>query len=135
TGIRQRAPVGPGSNASLPAQAVAPRILPTYLTSFIGRERELAVLAVLLGSTRLLTLTGAGGAGKTRTAIEAAHGWAGGETRFVELAPLLDQALIPSAIAATFGIVEVTGEPLLETVVRSLQSRRVLLVLDNCEHL
>jgi len=108
--------------------------LPVQLTSFIGREQEVARLTKLLADARLVTLTGPGGAGKTRTAVEAARGWEVGEAVFVELAPIVDQTLIPSAIAVALGVAEVAGEPLLDAVVRSLRSRRVLLVLDNCEH-
>jgi predicted ATPase len=89
------------------------RDLPLQLTSFIGREREVAEVAALLGRARLVTVTGPGGAGKTRLAIEAARRCAAGETAFVELAPILDQALIPSAIADALGIAEVAGEALL----------------------
>jgi len=109
--------------------------LPVQLTSFIGREQEVARLTKLLADARLVTLTGPGGAGKTRTAVEAARGWEGGEAVFVELAPIVDQALIPNAIAVALGVAEVAREPLLDAIVRSLKSRRVLLVLDNCEHL
>ena len=114
---------------------MAPQGLPVQLTSFVGRERETAQLRRLLAEARLVTVTGPGGGGKTRIAIEAARDWGGDAARFVELAPLLDPALIPSAIAAVLGIAEVAGEPLLDTIVRALQSLRALLILDNCEHL
>src|ERR1700680_2209487 len=109
--------------------------LPVPLTSFVGREEEVAGLRRALVGARLVTGAGPGGAGKTRTAIEAARDWTGDEAVFVELAPIVDQALIPSAIADALGVIEGLGEPALETVVRALQSKRVLLVLDNCEHL
>jgi len=112
-----------------------PQGLPVHLTSFIGRDEEVAGLRRLLTGSRLATLTGPGGAGKTRLAIEAARASSGDAVVFVDLAPIGDQALIPCAIADALGLVELGGEPMLETVICSLQSRRVLLVLDNCEHL
>jgi predicted ATPase/DNA-binding NarL/FixJ family response regulator/DNA-binding XRE family transcriptional regulator len=124
-----------GFAAPVPARPSEPPNLPTYLARFIGREQELTDLAHLLAGARLVTVTGTGGAGKTRLAIEAARLWEGGEARLIELAPLLDAALIPSAIANALAIAEVAGEPLLETVIHALRSRRVLLILDNCEHL
>jgi len=111
------------------------RNLPAQLTSFIGRERELAAITALLAEKRLITLTGPGGAGKTRVATEAARRWLGGAACFVELAPLVDQALVPSAIATALGVVEIPDEPLLGTVERFLQSKHALLLMDNCEHL
>jgi predicted ATPase/DNA-binding NarL/FixJ family response regulator len=116
----------------------ARQTLPSHLTSFVGRERELAELERLAGTCRLLTLTGPGGCGKTRLALEFA-------TRLtptypdgisvVSLAPLADPSLVLSTIAETVGAREVTGEPLSETIVRAIGERRVLLVLDNFEHL
>ena len=92
----------------------------------------------LLGESRLLTLTGPGGVGKSRLAQEAAGGlldeypdgvW------LVELAPLADPALVPLAVAQVLGLREEPGRPLLATLTDYLQSRRLILVLDNCEHL
>ena len=126
---------------SAPPEPVAAQ-LPAPLSSFVGRERELAELATLLApfaaGPRLLTLTGPGGVGKTRLALEvAAHGpgrfpdWVG----LAELAPLADPALVPAAVAAALGIREQPGRPLQETLVQALRPRRLLLLLDNCEHL
>jgi predicted ATPase len=109
--------------------------LPRPLTSFIGREDEVADLTRRLSSTRLLTLTGPGGAGKTRLAIEAARRFDGGRVWFVDLSPIVDAALIPAAIATAAGIAEVAGETPLETLASTLSDARVLLLLDNCEHL
>jgi non-specific serine/threonine protein kinase len=92
----------------------------------------------LLSSTRLLTLTGSGGIGKTRLAIQAAKDliksykdgvW------WVELAPLLDQPLVPQAVAQALGVRECPGQPLTESVKNFLREKQLLLVLDNCEHL
>jgi non-specific serine/threonine protein kinase len=112
--------------------------LPVRLTSFVGREAEMAEITGLLANTRLLSLTGAGGSGKTRLAVETAFllieefpdgVW------LVELAPLSDPSLVVQAIAETFEVREQPNTPLLESVVGHLSYRRLLLVLDNCEHL
>ena len=112
--------------------------LPVALTSFVGREWELAEARRLLGATRLLTLTGAGGIGKTRLALKVAARllpdfpdgvW------LVEMAHLTEPGHAPRAVAAVLGIREQPDQPLLTTLVTTLGSRRLLLVLDNCEHL
>jgi len=110
------------------------------LSSFIGREQELQEVTRLLSGTRLLTLTGPGGVGKTRLAIEVARDVQSGKTfddgwSFASLAALADAALVPQEIAAALGIHEEAGRPILETLREALSSRRLLLVLDNCEHL
>ena len=107
-------------------------------TALIGRDEELVVVGRLLGqeSSRLVTLTGPGGVGKTRLALEAA---AEALDRYpdgvfvIELSSLTDAALVVPAIAATLGVRESTGEPLREALTRYLQERRLLLLLDNCE--
>ncbi len=112
--------------------------LPVQLTTFIGREREIEDIKRLLTRTRLLTLMGAGGAGKTRLAIQVAADlieqfqkgvW------LVELAPLVDPGLVVQAVASTFMVREVAGRSLLDMLVDYVQSKALLLVLDNCEHL
>jgi len=114
--------------------------LPAQRIRLIGRERDLvsAREALLSSEGRLLTLTGAGGCGKTRLALElaaqvapdVAHG-----VVLVELAALADPALVPQAIAAGLGVRELPHEPLRATLVRALAKLELLLVLDNCEHL
>ncbi len=104
--------------------------LPVALTSFVGRERELDEVAALLRSARLLTLTGVGGCGKTRLALEAARQRAGqfaDAVALVELASLTDGALVPQAIASTLGIREAPTQPLLATLGVVLKSRQLLL--------
>ncbi len=112
--------------------------LPIPLTSFVGREREMAGVRARMAGARLLTLTGPGGCGKTRLAVHVAADvldeypdgvW------FVEFAPLSDGALIPQAIAAALGLHPQSARSLLQTVAEYLQPRALLLVLDNCEHL
>ena len=112
--------------------------LPLQLSSFIGREREIAEVAKLLADQRLLTLTGPGGCGKTRLALEAArevvYGFEDG-TWWVRLAPLSEPDLVPRAVASALGVREAAGRPLDEVLVEHLKARKTLLVLDNCEHL
>jgi predicted ATPase/DNA-binding NarL/FixJ family response regulator len=108
------------------------------LSSFVGREKELAEVKRLLGETRLLTLTGSGGCGKTRLALAAAGELAEGfedGAWLVELAPLADPSLVVQAVAATLGVREQPGRSLTEMLSGYLGSKKLLLVLDNCEHL
>jgi predicted ATPase/DNA-binding SARP family transcriptional activator len=118
--------------------APAPAAPPRQLTSFVGRARELAEVAGLLQSAPLVTLTGPGGVGKTRLALEvagrAAGAWPDG-VGFVDLAPVGDPGLVPQAVAAALGLREMPGRSLLDTLAGALGPRRVLLLLDNCEHL
>jgi non-specific serine/threonine protein kinase len=115
-----------------------PHNLPLRLSTFIGRERELAQLKSLLWSSRLLTLTGFGGCGKTRLALKAAEhlldAFSDG-VWLVELAPVSDPDLVPQVVAATLGLHDATDRSLSDVLTAHLQSREVLLVLDNCEHL
>ncbi|MEV5207350.1 BTAD domain-containing putative transcriptional regulator [Micromonospora sp. NPDC053740] len=119
-----------------PAEAV----LPSQLTTFVGREEELKRVGDLLGERRLVTLTGPGGAGKTRLAIEAA-GRVDGEVRFVELAGLADGSDVPQAVLSALGLRDAglrapaeAGWQTTDRLVEALAERRLLLVLDNCEH-
>ena len=112
--------------------------LPVPLTSFVGCERELGTIKLLLVHKRLLTLTGAGGCGKTRLAIQVARdiveAYADG-VWFVDLAPLSNPALVSQAVATALGVRERQGQSVTKTVVDYLQSKELWLVLDNCEHL
>lgn len=112
--------------------------LPAPVSNFVGREREKADVRLLLASSRLLTLLGVGGAGKTRLALDVAAGelervadgvW------FVELASLADPALVPQAVAEALRVREIPGRPLVETLATSIGLQNILLILDNCEHL
>jgi non-specific serine/threonine protein kinase len=112
--------------------------LPVPITSFIGREKEVEEILKLLGKNRLVTLTGAGGMGKTRLAIESANKlvpkfrdgvW------WIELVGLNDASLVPQAVAKAVDVREVPNQSLIETLTESLQSKQILLVIDNCEHL
>jgi len=115
-----------------------PNNLPVQLTSFIGRENEIAEVKQELDEYRLVTLTGSGGTGKTRLSLQVAaellekfdHGvW------LVELAPLTDPELIPQTILSAIGIKEQPGKPPLELLKEYLHEKKILLLLDNCEHL
>src|SRR5215210_3834333 len=115
-----------------------PHNLPAARSSFVGREREREEVERELATTRLLTLTGVGGSGKTRLALEVARDlieaypdgvW------LVALAPLSEDALVPKAVAEALGVLERPAQPLTDTLAEVLRDRQLLLILDNCEHL
>ena len=123
----------------VPAAPRRPRHgLPVPLTSFVGREDELAALDKLLGRARLVTLTGPGGAGKTRLAVELATG---ADERFpdgvwlADLAGVTDAELVPSRVMEALGVRQTVDLPVIEALRYRLRSAELLLVLDNCEHL
>ena len=112
--------------------------LPVQVSSFIGRAGELEQTAAALGQARLVTLTGPGGVGKTRLALQAAAQAAprfGDGAWLCELAPVRDPALVDKAVAAVFSVTARAGQDTCEALVESLRAKRLLLVLDNCEHL
>jgi non-specific serine/threonine protein kinase len=131
--------------------------LPSQLTPFIGREKEMAEVKRLLANSRLVTLTGAGGCGKTRLSLQVAGNLVDDPSSFVlrqaqdaqdgsgrafadgvwlvELASLTDPALVPQAFASALNVREEAGRPLLDTLMNFLRDKSALLVLDNCEHL
>ena len=115
-----------------------PSNLPTELSSFIGRQRELDEIGGLLATTRLLTLTGPGGTGKTRLAIRTGarvgHRLRDG-VFFVDLAPLNDSALVGPTIARSLGLSDQAERPIVDLLKTHLEPRELLLVLDNFEHL
>ena len=119
------------------SEGVPEHNLPAQRTQFIGRERELAECARLLGDTRVLTLTGVGGCGKTRLAVELAQqllpSFPGG-VWFVDLAPVVDGSRVVEAVAAAMQIRESAGRDLAEALGDRIGGARVLLILDNCEH-
>jgi non-specific serine/threonine protein kinase len=127
----------PENPANFPELAV-PNNLPIQRTSFIGREEPLAEVRQLLGSSRLLTLTGTGGCGKTRLAIEVARHLGDNYPDgiwLVELAPLMDPALIGPTTVVAIGARQSPGKPIVQTLIEHLRAKQVCLVLDNCEHL
>ena len=123
---------------ALRSLASTPNNLPREVTSFVGREREIVEARRLLEGTRLLTLTGIGGSGKTRFAIRLAEMALASFTDgvyFVDLAPLAEVERVPLAVAATLGIREAPDKPVVETLCEFLGDQKTLLVFDNCEHL
>src|SRR5262249_22802784 len=112
--------------------------LPQNLTSFIGREREIKQIRRLLDAVPCVTLTGAGGVGKTRLALQTAaellEQFSDG-IFLVELGALRDERLVPQETGTALGLREEPGRALTETLIEHLRNKRLLLVLDNCEHL
>jgi predicted ATPase/class 3 adenylate cyclase/Tfp pilus assembly protein PilF len=115
-----------------------PNNLPIQLTRFVGREREMAEVRRALADARLLTLTGSGGAGKTRLSLQVAADviddfengvW------LVELAPLADPALVPQVVATILAVREEPGKTVLEALMGYVRDKQMLIILDNCEHL
>jgi non-specific serine/threonine protein kinase len=148
-GYRFVAPVQVVDGASAPAESVgttqtaapsAPRQhnLPTELTSFVGRARELSELPAILATARLLCLTGAGGVGKTRLALRLARDLNGrfrDGVWFADLAPLSLPELVPQTIAIALGLREGRQRPVRDVLIDTLRERDLLLILDTCEHL
>ncbi|MEV7394970.1 LuxR C-terminal-related transcriptional regulator [Streptomyces sp. NPDC091215] len=112
--------------------------LPEAFTTFVGRRHDIAEVRRVLGSARLLTLTGTGGVGKTRLALEVAatarKAFPDG-TWLVDLAPVRDASAVATTAAAAVGIVDLGDRPALDRLAERLAERRALIVLDNCEHL
>ncbi len=121
--------------------AVVSTRLPAQLTSFVGRDAELTQLREALAENRLVTLTGAGGVGKTRLAIQVSAQVAGESSQFpqgvwyVDLAPITDPELVPLTVARALGLPDQPGRSTMDTLLRFVRDRHLLVVLDNCEHL
>jgi predicted ATPase/class 3 adenylate cyclase len=134
---------GPGLRAGFPplrslGNPALPNNLPAQPTRFIGREEELAELRALVGSCRLVTLTGAGGSGKTRLGLQVAAGLLDGSgdgVWLVELAAVSDENAVATAICGALGIAGQPGRAALDTLLDALAPQDMLIVLDNCEHL
>jgi predicted ATPase/DNA-binding CsgD family transcriptional regulator len=119
------------------SKAVVSQHLPVQLTSFVGRQAELTHVRELLKS-RLVTVTGAGGVGKTRLAIQLAGqltGEFGDGVWYVDLAPITDPELVPVTVARALGLPDQPGRSTMDTLTRFVADRQMLMVLDNCEHL
>jgi predicted ATPase/class 3 adenylate cyclase len=133
--------LAPGLQAEFPALKsldATPSNLPAQLTSFVGRRRELAEATQRLASTRLLTVVGPGGTGKTRLTVQLGADVLGqfpDGAWLVELAPVSDPELVLQSLAAVLNLRERPGITLLDLVVSFLEVKRLLLILDNCEHL
>src|SRR6201993_1132581 len=119
-------------------KSVGAHSLPVQLTSFVGREAEIHEVRRLLADNRLVTLTGAGGAGKTRLAVEIAARIAAEFSDgvwYVDLAPITDPDVVPIAVARALGLPDQPGRSTMDTLLRFVRDRQMLVVLDNCEHL
>ncbi len=123
--------------ATPPSASVSTVELPVHLTRFVGRDSELVELERLLAGTRLLTLTGAGGSGKTRLARELAahttHDYS--RVSWVDLASLTDPHLLAQEVATILRVPDRIGAPLIESLVAAIGASQTLIVLDNCEHI
>ena len=112
--------------------------MPVHLTTFVGRARERDEISSLLAENRLVTLIGAGGIGKTRLAIQTGQSllnhYADG-VWFVPLESLTDEDLVPQTVASLLGIAELSNQTVIQSLLNELQSKTLLLILDNCEHL
>ena len=120
------------------SEAAGSQHLPILLTSFVGRGDEMAELRRLLDAKRLVTLTGTGGVGKTRVAVQiaaAVAGQYGDGVWYVDLAPITDPALVAVTAARALGLPDQPGRSSVDSIVRFIADRRMLVVLDNCEHL
>jgi predicted ATPase/class 3 adenylate cyclase/DNA-binding CsgD family transcriptional regulator len=119
-------------------KALVSHNLPSQLTSFVGRQAEIKSLREALETNRLITLTGAGGAGKTRLAVQVAADLAekyGDGVCYVDLAPITHPAVVPVTAARALGLPDQPGRSTIDTLQQHLCDRHTLLVLDNCEHL
>jgi predicted ATPase len=131
----------PGLQPDFPALLsldALPNNLPLQVTSFVGREHEIAEITELIGKNRIVTLVGSGGVGKTRVSLQVAANLLDGSgdgVWFIELAPLSDGAYIPWTIAQALGLTLPSDTDPIGHLVRALKFKRLLLVLDNCEHL
>ena len=130
----------PAHDDKRPPETAAARLtnLPTQLTNFVGREREKAMVQQLVAEHRLVTLTGTGGMGKTRLALQVAEGLVDAYPHgvwWVDLAPLTDSALVAQYIVSALGVHEVPGRPVLDALVHHVRDKSLLLLLDNCEHM
>jgi predicted ATPase/class 3 adenylate cyclase len=120
------------------AKAAVSHNFPVQLTSFVGRGAQMTDLEKLLVDNRLVTLTGAGGAGKTRLGVEIAAR-IGVDFRdgvwYIDLAPITHPGIVPVAVARAFGLPDQPGRSTMDTLLRFIRDRQMLVVLDNCEHL
>jgi predicted ATPase/class 3 adenylate cyclase/DNA-binding CsgD family transcriptional regulator len=120
------------------SKTVASQHLPVQLTSFVGRAAQITDVRQILAANRLVTLTGAGGVGKTRLAIQVAAqiaGQFGDGVWYVDLAPITDPELVSVTVARAFGLPDQPGRSTMDSLLRFVRDRQMLVVLDNCEHL
>ena len=142
--LDRRAATGPGpGRRTRPAPSRSDRLrrrhrsVPPELTSFVGREQDVAEVVAAIAESRLVTLTGVGGVGKTRLAMRAAvaSGPFTDGSAWCELAPVTDPSAVAAAVATALGVRRSAETSVVESLVDYLSQRQMLLVLDNCEHL
>jgi predicted ATPase len=135
--VGQPAPAVSAAPAEAPPSGSNASNLSSQPTSFVGREHDVAEIKKLLAANHLVTLVGSGGAGKTRTATQVGaallDSFPGG-VWLVEFGPISDGSLVPATVARTLGVTESADRPLLDSLLEYLKERRLLLILDNCEH-
>lgn len=141
TGYRFVSPVSPASPASSTEseeRLEAPTSLPLPLTPIVGRANDVQAVVGMLREHRLVTLTGVGGVGKTRLAVEVANAlareWSHG-ARWIELAPIFEAEVLPAAVATALGVSTDSDEHIVDSIAEAMSGQEVLIVLDNCEHL
>ena len=115
------------------SHSAAGRTLPLQLSSFVGRRRQIDEVTRMLKQSRLVTLTGAGGTGKTRLALQVADGL--DDAQFVDLSSITDPALVTSTVARVLGAPDRPGRSTVDTLIESIGDRDLVVLLDNCEHL
>lgn len=128
----------PAEFPALQTKELIPNNLPHQINSFIGRDREIVNIKTLLDETRLVTLIGSGGVGKSRLAVEVGHQVLNEYSHgvwLVELVSLSDPNLLPQAVATALGIWELKGHNLIDLLTGFLRDKRYLMILDNCEHM
>ncbi|MBN1953075.1 MAG: hypothetical protein JW801_17855 [Bacteroidales bacterium] len=126
------------SRESSSRAAAAKHNLPAQLTTFIGREKEMETVKDLISGHRLVTLTGAGGCGKTRLSIEVASKMVPAfkdGVWFVSLAPISNESRVVREISEALAIKEVPGQSLMDTIIETIKDQKLMIILDNCEHL
>ncbi len=116
------------------SNAAVTQRLPVQLTRFVGRADQIENVRQIVADNRLVTLTGAGGVGKTRLAVEVAKK-SGDDVSYVDLAPITDADVVPVAVIRALGLLDQPGRPTMDTLLRYVAGHRGLMVLDNCEHL
>jgi len=136
--LAKRARLGDLPETETVQKPISKNNLPVLLTTFIGRAKEQKEITDLISKNRLVTLTGSGGVGKTRTSLKVGEQILGDYANgvwFIELAPLSDPALVPQTVASVLGLAAQADVPPTQLLVNLLQAKTALLILDNCEHL
>ena len=115
--------------------ALGKQVLPAQFTRFIGRDKQIEDVRQSLADNRMVTLTGAGGVGKTRLALQIAASTNGAAVWYVDLAPVVEPDVLPVAVIRALGVPDQPGRSTMDTILKSIEGHQGLMVLDNCEHL